>query len=326
MQHPTSPADDSRMHEVASHRASLTGHCYRILGSASEADDAVQETMLRAYKSIARFEARASLRTWLHRIATNVCLDALQGRNARVLAMDLSGPSDQDDIARFTGDLRALPSSTWIEPIADAAALDPSEGLAARQSIRLAFVAALQHLPPKQRAALLLTEVLDCSAKEVAQTLDCTVPAVNSALQRARVTLASLGQPSDLETAPQKIDADLLDRYVDAFHRYDVPALTQLLREDAVMSMPPASLWFRGRASIAAWLVGPGLGCRGSRLVPVDVCGTRGFAQYRPRAEGGHQAWALIVLRGEGSQFREMTYFLDTAAFFPRFGLSLTLP
>lgn len=316
------PTRESHMHEVAAHRAALTGHCYRMLGSASEADDAVQETMLRAYKAIDSFEGRASLRSWLHRIATNVCLDLLQGRKARVLAMDLGGPCDQDDIARFDGDLRARSSDTWVEPIADSAVHDPSDTLATRQSIRLAFVAALQHLPPKQRAALLLTEVLDCSAKEVAETLESTVPAINSALQRARTTLASLGQA---EEAPREIDTGLLDRFVDAFHRYDVPALTQLLRDDAVMSMPPASLWFHGPETIGAWLSGPGSGCRGSKLLPVEVCGTRGFAQYKPNARGELHAWALIVLRAEGAQLAEMTYFLDTAAVFPRFNLPLTL-
>lgn len=318
--------DEARMQAVASHRGALTGHCYRMLGSAAEAEDAVQETMLRACKSIARWEGRASLRTWLHRIATHVCLDLLQGRKARVLAMDLGVAFDREDIAGFSGDLRPLPSGTWIEPIADAAVCDPSSLLATRQSIRLAFVAALQHLPPKQRAALLLTEVLDCSVKEVAETLDSTVPAINSALQRARATLASLEQSRELHTAPAELDADLLDRFVEAFHRYDIPALTQLLRDDAVMSMPPLSLWFRGREAIGDWLLGPGLGCRGSRLLPVDVCGGRGFAQYRPRPEGGHQAWALIVLQGEGSQLKEMTYFLDTASIFPRFALPQTLP
>jgi RNA polymerase sigma-70 factor (ECF subfamily) len=323
---------DERMRAVASHRVALTGHCYRMLASAAEADDAVQETMLRAFKSIERFEGRAQLRTWLHRIATNVCLDMLSHRKAereaRVMAMDLGAPFTREAIAGFDGDLRARPLSTWIEPIADAAAIDardPSDILVMRQSIRLAFIAALQHLPPKQRAALLLTEVLGWSAQEVAEALSTTVPAVHSALQRARGTLAEHGQSSDLSTPLPETSAALLDRYVDAFHRYDVPALTQLLRDDAVMSMPPLSLWFRGPGPIGDWLSGPGIRCTGSRLVPVDVCGTRGLAQYRAK-DGGHVPWALIVVRAEGDRIAELTFFLETAAIFPRFGLPPALP
>lgn len=320
---------DERMRAVASHRVALTGHCYRMLASAAEADDAVQETMLRAWRSIERFEGRAQLRTWLHRIATNVCLDMLSQRKAeRVMAMDLGAPFAREAIADFDGDLRARPSSTWIEPIADAAAIDasdPSDILVMRQSIRLAFIAALQHLPPKQRAALLLTEVLGWSAQEVAETLSTTVPAVHSAVQRARGTLAEHGQSSDLSTPLPETSAALLDRYVDAFHRYDVPALTQLLRDDAVMSMPPLSLWFRGPGPIGDWLSGPGIRCTGSRLVPVDVCGTRGFGQYRANPDGGYLPWALIVLRAEGDRLAELTFFLETAAIFPRFGLPLAL-
>lgn len=325
----TFEGNDERMAAVASHRVSLTGHCYRMLGSAAEADDAVQETMLRAWKSIERFEGRAQLRTWLQRIATNVCLDALADRKARVMAMDLGAPSSRQDIAGFDGDLRPRPSSTWIEPIADAAAIDPSDPsdqLMLRQSIRLAFIAALQHLPPKQRASLLLTEVLGWSAQEVAEALETTVSAINSALQRARATLAEHGQTTDLKTPLPEPSALLLDRYVDAFHRYDVPALTQLLCDDAVMSMPPLSRWFRGPAPIGDWLSGPGIGCKGSRLLPVDVCGSRGFAQYRAHSEGGHRPWSLIVLAAEGAQLAQLTYFLETAALFPRFGLPLSLP
>jgi RNA polymerase sigma-70 factor (ECF subfamily) len=319
---------DERMQAVASHRVSLTGHCYRMLGSAAEADDAVQETMLRAWKSIERFEGRAQLRTWLQRIATNVCLDALADRKARMMAMDLGAPVGREVIAAFDGDLQARPSSTWIEPIADAAVIDPadpSDQVMLRQSIRLAFIAALQHLPPKQRASLLLTEVLGWSVQEVAAMFESTVPAINSALQRARATLAEHGQSSDLKTPLPEPSAALLDRYLEAFHRYDVPALTKLLRDDAVMSMPPLSLWFQGPAPIGDWLSGPGIGCKGSRLLPVEVCGSRGFAQYKP-AEQGHVPWALIVLRSEGDRIVEQTFFLDTDAIFPRFGLPLSLP
>lgn len=301
------------------HRAALTGHCYRMLGSAAEADDAVQETMVRAWRSLERFEERSSLRTWLYRIATHVCLDALADRSRRARPMELGPVGSIDDT------LTALPGSRWIEPIPDALALpadaDPSELVVLRESIRLAFVAALQHLPPKQRAALLLAEVLGWSAAEIADGLDTSVPAVNSALQRARTTLAAsdLGAPR----APlSDTQSTLLTRYVDAFERYDVDALTELLRQDATMSMPPYALWLRGHDSIRGWLLGRGAGCRGSRLVPTAACGSPAFGQYRPRGQGGgHAPWALIVLELSGEHIAAMNYFLDTAALFPRFGL-----
>lgn len=333
MDAPASPGDrDERMQLVAAHRRALTGHCYRMLGCPAEADDAVQETMIRAWKSIDAFEGRAALRTWLHRIATNVCLDVLADRKARMRVTEMGSPSvTREQIASFDGDLRPLTPKSYVEPIADAAAIDPdadpAERLAMRQSIRLAFVAALQHLPPKQRAALLLAEVLGWSAQEIAETLELTVPAVNSALQRARATMAERGQSCDLRTPLPPPDEALLGRYLDAFLRYDVPALTGLLREDAVMSMPPASLWFSGPAPIGDWLAGPGLACRGSRMTPVEVSGTPGFAQYRKNTEGdGYTAWALIVLDTVGDRIGTMTYFLDVAEHFPRFGLPLELP
>jgi RNA polymerase sigma-70 factor, ECF subfamily len=306
-------------HDLEQHRAALTGHCYRMLGSAAEAEDAVQETMIRAWRSLDRFEERASLRTWLYRIATNVCLDALTDRSRRARPMEL-GPSGSVDDA-----LEALPGSRWIEPIPDAHALpadaDPSQMVMLRQSIRLAFVAALQHLPPRQRAALLLVEVLGWSAAEVARSLDTSVAAVNSALQRARLTLAS----RDLTHAGARLTGEysvLLDRYVDAFERYDVDALTELLHEDATLSMPPYALWLRGHEPIRTWLLGRGAGCRGSRLLPTSACGSPAFGQYRPSGpDGRHQPWALIVLELSGDRIAAMNSFLDTEALFPRFGL-----
>src|SRR5207245_6733647 len=213
------PARPPTPTQLEEQRAALTGHCYRMLGSAAEAEDAVQETVLRAWRSLERFDGRASLRTWLYRIATNVCLDALADRSRRARPMELGPEGSADD------PLNELPRTHWLEPIPDSKALpadaDPSELLVLRQSIRLAFVAALQHLPPRQRAALLLTEVLGWSAAEVADTLETSVAAVNSALQRARATLISrngavAAEPlSDAQTR-------LLARYVQAFHRYDV--------------------------------------------------------------------------------------------------------
>jgi len=305
------------------HRVALTGHCYRMLGSAAEADDAVQETMVRAWRSMDRFEERASLRTWLYRIATRVCLDALTDRSRRARPMELGPVGSVDD------SLTMLPDSRWIEPIPDAHALpadaDPSELVVLRQSIRLAFVAALQHLPPRQRAALLLTEVLGWSAAEVADSLDTSVAAVNSALQRARATLAT--HDLDHPRAPlSDAQSTLLNRYVDAFERYDLDALTHLLHQDATLSMPPYSLWLRGHEPIRAWLRGPGSPCRGSRLVPTSACGSPAFGQYRPGGPGGsHRPWALIVLELSGDRIAAMNSFLDTETLFPRFGLPAEL-
>jgi RNA polymerase sigma-70 factor (ECF subfamily) len=296
------------------HRTALTGHCYRMLGSAVDADDAVQETMVRAWRSFDRFDGRSSLRTWLYRVATNVCLDALSHRSRRERPM--AGPE-----GTVNDSLEGRPRTHWLEPIPDARAVpadaDPAEQLILRQSIRLAFVAALQHLPPKQRAALLLTEVLGWSATEVAECLETSVASINSALQRARATLATrdLGE----ERAPLSAEQlALVDRYVAAFERYEVEALTALLRDDAVLSMPPYTLWLKGHAAIGSWLSGRGAACRGSRLVRTFACGAPAFGQYR---QGGREPWALIVLELAGDQIAGMTSFLDTETLFPMFGL-----
>lgn len=306
--------------DLEHHRAALTGHCYRMLGSASEADDAVQETMVRAWRALDRFEGRASLRTWLTRIATRVCLDALGARERRARPMELGPVGTVDD------ELLALPGERWIEPIPDAMALpansDPSELAVLRESIRLAFVAALQHLPPRQRAALLLTEVLGWPAADVADSLETSVAAVNSALQRARATMAT--RDPERPRAPLSGDQSaLLARYVDAFERYDVDALTRLLRDDATMSMPPYALWLRGPEAVGKWFLGRGAGCRGSRLVATAACGSPAFGQYRPPAEPGgpHTPWSLVVLDLDGDRIAAMNYFLDVGDLFPRFGL-----
>jgi RNA polymerase sigma-70 factor, ECF subfamily len=301
------------------HRPALIGHCYRMLGSAVDAEDAVQETMLRAWRSLDRFEGRAALRTWLYRIATNVCFDALAERGRRVRPVDEVPEGTVDD------PLVERERMHWLEPIPDALALpgeaDPGELAILRESIRLAFVAALQHLPPRQRAALLLTEVLGWPAAEVARTLATTVPAVNSALQRARATLAAYDlkpQPAALGEAQSR----LLERYVRAFERYDVDELAALLCEDATLSMPPYTLWLRGRDAIRAWLLGRGSGCRGSRLVATAACGSPAFGQYR---QAGGEPWALVVLELAGDRIAGWTAFLDTETVFPRFGLPRNL-
>ncbi len=301
------------------HRKVITGHCYRMLGSVVDADDAVQETMLRAFRSLDRFDGRSSLRTWMYRIATNVCLDALTDRSRRERPI-LAGPE-----GTVNDPLVEHPRTHWLEPVPDARVLpteaDPAELAILRQSIRLAFVAALQHLPPRQRAALLLTEVLGWSAAEVAECLDTTVAAVNSALQRARGTLAT----RNLETSGAVLSEEqsrLLERYVQAFERYDVDALTALLRDDATLSMPPYALWLRGREAIRAWLLGRGSGCRGSRLVATAANGLPAFGQYRPGLDGApHQPWALAVLELSDEGIVAWNSFLDTQTLFPRFDL-----
>ncbi|MGP4003246.1 sigma-70 family RNA polymerase sigma factor [Streptomyces sp. 8N706] len=303
------------------HRAELTGYCYRMLGSAFEAEDAVQDTMVRAWRSFDRFEGRAALRSWLYRIATNVCLDMLNGRQRRARPMDLSSPSTSGSPLGA-----ARPEVTWIEPMPDSRTLpaggDPAELAVARESVRLAFVAALQHLPPRQRAVLILREVLAWKASEVAELLDTTVASVNSALQRARATLAD-GEITvrDPEQPMDDAQRKLLARYVDAFERYDLDSLTALLREDATLSMPPYALWLRGPDEIRGWMLGTGIGCRGSRLVPVVANGSAGFGQYRRGADGGYEPWALQVIEVSGDRIVGLNSFLDTARLFPLFGL-----
>lgn len=305
------------------HRPVLMGHCYRMLGSSAEAEDAVQETMLRAWRSLDGFEERASLKTWLHRIATNVCLDALSHRKRRARPMEERAAGTVDD------PLIDRPRTHWLEPIPDAQVLperaDPSERAILRQNIQLAFVAALQHLPPRQRAALILAEVLGWSAAEIAESLDTTAAAVNSALQRARATLASRDVGRATGDSLSQEPSRLLNRYVDAFERYDVDALTALLHEDATLSMPPYTLWLRGHASIRAWLLGRGSGCRGSRLIATAANGLPAFGQYRPEPGGGHRPWGLIVLELSGDRIAAWNSFLDTETLFPRFGLPLAL-
>ena len=304
------------------HRSELTAYCYRMLASPFEAEDAVQETFIRAWRSYDRFEGRAALRSWLYRIATNVCLDMLNGRERRARPMDL-GPAVEPVI----GNLNVLPETTWIQPIPDGLVApegDPAEVAVARESIRLAFVAALQHLPARQRAVLILCEVLRWKAAEVAELLDTSVASVNSALQRARATLEA-GKVSASDT-PAQLDAadrELLARYVAAFERYDMDALTSLIREDATQSMPPYDLWLTGRDDIFTWWFGPGIECAGSRVIPtVAANGSPAFGQYKPSPTGdGFTPWALQVLELSEGRIAELTFFLDTATLFPLFGL-----
>jgi RNA polymerase sigma-70 factor (ECF subfamily) len=311
------PATDADLERF---RAELTGYAYRMLGSGFEAEDAVQETLVRAWRHLDRFEGRSSLRAWLYRICTNVCLDMLQGKERRARPVDLEAPRGADSPLG-----EPLPESAWILPVPDDRVVpeagDPAELVEARESIRLAFVAALQHLPPRQRAVLILREVLRWKASEVAELLDTSVASVNSALQRARATLAA----ADVETvAPEPVDEAqraLLERYVDAFERYDMASLTALLKDDAAWSMPPYALWLRTHDDVVAWCLGPGIGCRGSRLLPTVANGSPAFGQYKPDPAGGWAPWSLQVLELSGDRIAAITFFLDTARLFPLFGL-----
>jgi RNA polymerase sigma-70 factor (ECF subfamily) len=306
--------------ELEQHRVALMGHCYRMLGSVNEAEDAVQETMVRAWRNLSSFDGRASLRTWLYRIATNACLDARNEQTRRVRVFD------EEPVGSPTDALETRPRTHWLEPVADHAAIpadsDPAERAMLRQSIRLAFVAALQYLPPKQRAALLLTEVLGFSVTDVAQTLNTSVSAVNSALQRARATLVQRRAGEVLPPLPAT-EGELVERYFSAFEAYDTERLKALLHEDVVMSMPPYTLWLRGKEAISAWLLGRGKGCRGSRLVRTAACGMPAFGQYRSTPDGNYSAWSLIVIEFGGGLITQTTFFLDVEALFPSFGLPL---
>jgi RNA polymerase sigma-70 factor (ECF subfamily) len=304
--------------DLEQHRAELTAYCYRMLAAPFEAEDAVQETMIRAWRALDGFEGRASLRSWLYRIATNVCLDMLNGRERRARPMDL-GPAREPILEN----LNTRPEVTWIEPIPD-----PAEVAVSRETIRLAFVAALQHLPPRQRAVLILCEVLHWQATEVADLLETSVASVNSALQRARATLraSDLGG-AEARPALGEPERALLARYVAAFEAYDMEALTSLIHEDATQSMPPFDLWLRGRDDIFEWWFGPGIGCRGSRVIPTTSAnGSPAFGQYKPRTEGGgYEPWALQVIELRGGKIGQLTFFLDTERVFPLFGLPLAL-
>jgi RNA polymerase sigma-70 factor (ECF subfamily) len=318
----TEVAENTLDATLEQHRRELTAHCYRMLGSSFEAEDAVQETMVRAWRGYDGFEGRAALRSWLYRIATNVCLDMLNSRNRRARPMDLAGPSTPDTPVGAT-----LPESAWVLPVPDGRVLandgDPAELAEARETIRLSFIAALQHLPPRQRAVLLLRDVVRWKATEVAELLGTTDASVNSALQRARSTIAA-SNITDTDPVLPMDDSqqELLSRYVDAFERYDMESLTALIHEDATQSMPPYELWLRGRDEILAFWQTQGAACAGSRLVPTVANGKPAFGQYRRSTTGsGHDPWALQVLDIVDGEFVELSFFLDTERLFPLFGL-----
>jgi RNA polymerase sigma-70 factor, ECF subfamily len=313
---------------LEAHRVELTAYCYRMLGSAFEAEDAVQETLVRAWRSIAKFEGRAALRSWLYRIATNVCLDMLAGRKRRARPVDMGPASRVAD-----GVEPPIEPGAFVEPIPEAlvvaGGVDPAAVIEVRESVRLAFVAALQHLPPRQRAVLILRDVLHWHAAEVAELLDTGVVAVNSALQRARATLAAADiSPADVLEPMDGAQRALLARYVDAFERYDMASLTALLREDAIQSMPPYAMWLVGPEEIARWMLGPGIGCDGSRLLPVAANGLPAFGQYKPSPDepGILRPWSINVIEIRDGRIAGLTWFLDTEHLFPLFGLPELVP
>jgi len=309
--------DASTVQDLEQHRRELTAHCYRMLGSGFDADDAVQETLVRAWRAVDRFDGRSSLRSWLYRIATNVCFDTLSSRSRRAMPMDMSAAPSPPVLASLGA---PLPETAWVEPVPDGRVLpdssDPAELAVARESVRLAFVAALQHLPPRQRAVLILREVLRWKADEVAELLDTSVASVNSALQRARATMSAR---TPRGSAPDPLDeahAALLRRYVEAFESYDITALVALLHEDATQCMPPYGLWLSGPDDIGAWHLGPGSGCRGSRMIEVRANGTIGFAQYKPTGAGDRrEPWAVHLLEVADGRITSITNFLGPAHF-----------
>ncbi|HEY7148601.1 MAG TPA: sigma-70 family RNA polymerase sigma factor [Gaiellaceae bacterium] len=310
----TTPSTQELEGQLEQYRPELTAHCYRMLASPFEAEDAVQETFIRAWRNLDSFEGRASLRSWLYKIATNVCLDMLGGKERRARPMDF-GPAQEP----VESNLNVRPEATWIQPIPD-----PSVVAESHETTRLALVAALQHLPPKQRAVLILCEVLRWKASEVAELLDTSVASVNSALQRARATLEEQELSlADASRSVDEADEELLSRYVAAFEAYDVDALIPLIQEDAIQSMPPFDMWLAGREDIFRWWFGPGIGCKGSRVIPTTAAnGSPAFGQYKPSDTGsGYDPWALQVLEIEDGKIVELTFFLDTETLFPLFGL-----
>jgi RNA polymerase sigma-70 factor (ECF subfamily) len=311
--------------ELESHRRELTGYCYRMLGSAFDAEDAVQETLVRAWRGLDRFEGRSALKSWLYRIATNVCLDVLNGKERRIRPLELGDPGGLDSPLTTRGE------ASWLEPIPDGQVVsdgDPAEVAEERETLRLAFVAALQHLPPQQRAVLILREVLRWRANEVAELLETSVASVNSSLQRARASLeATEITPSDQLDPLDEEQQELLGRYLQAFETYDMDAITALLHEDAKQSMPPYEMWLLGREDILRWWFGPGIGCKGSKLIPTAANGLPAFGQYRPSGPGGsYEPWALQVLELSDGRIVGFTAFLDTGRLFPLFGLPPTPP
>ncbi len=302
------------------HRRELCAYTYRMLGSSFEAEDAVQETFTRAWNAHDTFEGRSSLRSWLYRIATNVCLDMLKGPQRRARPMDLAPASEAGSPLPAPE-----PDYVWVEPIPDAMAFgaDPAEAAAAKETLRLAFVAAVQHLPARQRAVMLMREVLRFSAQETAETLGLSPASVNSALQRARSTIENLHpSPTDGSQAPDEDLRRLADDYMTAFQSYDMKAITDLLHHDVAFSMPPIPMWIQGPDAVVEFLLGTGSACRDSRLVPIGANGLPAFGHYKPSEEPGvWSPWSVTVLEIADGAIAGLNFFLDTPRLFPLFGL-----
>jgi RNA polymerase sigma-70 factor (ECF subfamily) len=323
--------DDTFLEQVEPMRRELTAHCYRMLGSVHDAEDLVQETYLRAWRSFHGFDHRSSLRTWMYRIATNACLTALKGRQRRPLPTGLGAPPDDP-----TGSLDSRPEVPWLEPLPDAmvwsdADPDPADAVVSRDSVRLAFVAALQHLTAQQRAVLILRDVLAWRASEVATALDLSVAAVNSTLQRARSHLerytASTDEPDGSATLPGGRPSDLLERYVAAFESYDIESMVHLLTEDAVWEMPPFTGWYAGNRQIARLISTqcPASGAGDMRMVPTAANGQPALALYM-RDEGGvHRAFQIQQLTVDGDRVAHVVCYFDTSLS-TTFGLPARLP
>lgn len=303
-----------RLAEAERLRGELRGYAYRMLASPQDAEDAVQNAMVRAWRSIEKFDGRSSVRTWVYRIVTNVCLDEISARKRRALPVDLEDEASPPVIASLGDPLHA---GSFVEPVLDAMIADPADVVVSRESVRLAFVAALQNLPASQRAVLILRDVLAWRASEVAELLEISVAAANSQLQRARETMKAVqdGSKGARPNGSREVEARVVARYVEAFERYDMEALATVLAEDAIMSMPPFSLYLSGRQDVVAWMAGPGFECEGSRTLPVDVNGAPGFAQYRVDPAGGFFPWGVHALVVRDGVVAEETVFLGSDIF-----------
>ncbi len=319
--------DDVFLSLVEPLRGELTAHCYRMLGSAHDAEDLVQETYIRAWRSFAGFENRSSLRTWMYRIATNVCLTALESRQRRPMPTGLGQPASDP-----AGQLDSRPETPWLEPLPDSVvwgrgASDPAAAVVSRDSVRLAFVAALQHLTPPQRAVVILRDVLAWHASEVADLLGLSVAAVNSSLQRARAQLAKLDPEGGLPPVEETRAQQLLSAYVDAFERYDVNRIVELLTEDAVWEMPPFTGWYAGAEAIGTLIRNhcPASGPEDQRMVRVEANGQPALALYMRGPDGRHHAFQIQVptLTERGVAYVAAFFDLDL---FDRFGLPRLLP
>jgi RNA polymerase sigma-70 factor (ECF subfamily) len=308
-------------------RPELLAHCYRMLGSVHDAEDQVQETLIRAWRSYGDFEGRASLRTWLHRIATNACLRALENSGRRPLPSGLGGPSEHPEAPLAT----ARGEVPWLQPVPDALVSagsgDPAEIVASRQSMRLALIAALQYLPPRQRAVLILRDVLGWRAAEVADLLGTTTAAANGMLQRARARLEEAAPDQDqIHEPPTPADRALLDRYATAFQNADIPAVMQLLREDAVFEMPPEVTWFTGRELIGRFLRARVLTEPGRlQMTPVAANGQPALGVYLRDGDGVYRAHSISVLTIAASRVARVTSFNDPGLF-ATFGLPQAAP